>query len=221
MPVWAEFFIIILMAFGFGFLNALLVLAYLFEGSFVPGSDFSDEGVWWLLQYEGIVLVLAIAFLWVRGFDFSLLGFRPTWSQTLIGLGLGLFAIFLFQFTWEFCEFILGDLDVAAVPLLENVSVGFGAVMGIVILNSLYEELFVTGYVVARLEPLRGAVFALNASVALRMSYHLYQGFQGVISIIPLGLLFAGFFVYTRRLWPLMVGHGTINFIYFGLATGN
>jgi membrane protease YdiL (CAAX protease family) len=55
--------------------------------------------------------------------------------------------------------------------------------------------------------------FAVNASTALRVAYHLYQGPAGAISMIPFGLLFGWCFARTGRLWPLVVAHG-----FFDLA---
>jgi membrane protease YdiL (CAAX protease family) len=59
---------------------------------------------------------------------------------------------------------------------------------------------------------------AVNISAAIRLSYHLYQGAAGVLSIVPIGLLFGYWFVRTRQLWPLIVAHAILDLV--GLAAG-
>ncbi len=59
---------------------------------------------------------------------------------------------------------------------------------------------------------------AVNTSAGIRLSYHLYQGVAGVLSLVPTGLLFAIWFVRTRQLWPLIVAHAILDFV--GLTAG-
>jgi membrane protease YdiL (CAAX protease family) len=56
-------------------------------------------------------------------------------------------------------------------------------------------------------------VVCVNVSVALRLVCHLYQGTLGVLSVIPVGLIFAYWYVRTGRLWPLIVAHALLDFI--------
>ena len=44
------------------------------------------------------------------------------------------------------------------------------------------------------------------------MFYHFYQGALGVLSITPMGPLFAYWFARTGRLWPLVVAHALQDF---------
>jgi uncharacterized protein len=60
---------------------------------------------------------------------------------------------------------------------------------------------------------------AINTSAAIRLSYHFYQGVAGVLSVVPLGLLFGFWFARTRQLWPLIVAHAILDFV--GLAAGS
>lgn len=57
---------------------------------------------------------------------------------------------------------------------------------------------------------------AVAISVAIRVSYHLYQGIPGLVAIVPIGLLFGIWFARTRQLWPLIVAHAIFDFV--GLA---
>ena len=58
----------------------------------------------------------------------------------------------------------------------------------------------------------------MNVSTAIRLSYHLYQGAAGVISIITTGLIFGYWFARTRQLRPLVAAHGYLNFVAWAFA---
>jgi membrane protease YdiL (CAAX protease family) len=81
------------------------------------------------------------------------------------------------------------------------------------IVNPLFEEVFETGYVVAALKRDNNPWLAINASVAIRLACHLYQGPLGVLSIIPTGLILAFWFARTGRLWPVILAHAAMDLI--------
>jgi uncharacterized protein len=93
----------------------------------------------------------------------------------------------------------------------------FGLVIAVSIVNPLFEEFFVSGYLITTLKQWRHPWFAINVSVTLRLLYHLYQGPSGTVTIIPIGFVFAQWYNRTDRLWPLVVAHAL--FDYTGLAT--
>jgi membrane protease YdiL (CAAX protease family) len=41
----------------------------------------------------------------------------------------------------------------------------------------------------------------------VRLLYHLYQGPIGVVTIVPMGLLFGYAYARSRQLWPLIFAH--------------
>ena len=81
------------------------------------------------------------------------------------------------------------------------------------IVNPIHEELFVTAYLVTALKELRSPWFAINTSVVIRLTYHLYQGGQGVVGVIAIGLVFAWWYARNGRLWPLVVAHAVFDFV--------
>ena len=52
-----------------------------------------------------------------------------------------------------------------------------------------------------------GSDFAVGASVLVRMLYHLYQGPSGAIFVIGFGLVLSLYFLWKRKLWPLVFAH--------------
>ena len=79
--------------------------------------------------------------------------------------------------------------------------------------NGIFEELFVVGYIITALREVRGVWTAINASTVLRLLYHLYQGPIGVITIVPMGLLYGYVYARTRQLWPLIFAHVLIDIV--------
>ena len=47
----------------------------------------------------------------------------------------------------------------------------------------------------------------------VRLLYHLYQGPVGVVTIVPMGLLYGFVYARTRQLWPLIFAHVLIDII--------
>jgi membrane protease YdiL (CAAX protease family) len=80
--------------------------------------------------------------------------------------------------------------------------------------NSVLEEVIVVGYLITRLRSL-SPVWIIAASAVLRGSYHLYQGFGGFIGNAIMGVVFAAFFLKTKRLMPLIVAHSLLDIVAF------
>jgi membrane protease YdiL (CAAX protease family) len=68
-------------------------------------------------------------------------------------------------------------------------------------------------YVVQSLRWRFGIAIAVNASIALRMSFHLYQGPGAFLGFAVFGLVFTFFYIRTGRLWPLIVAHALLEAI--------
>jgi membrane protease YdiL (CAAX protease family) len=82
--------------------------------------------------------------------------------------------------------------------------------------NAVLEEVVVVGYLVTRLRDLGWRlVWVVLASSVLRGSYHLYQGFGAFVGNAVMGVVFALFFIRTRRVWPLIVAHSLLDIVAF------
>src|SRR5262249_838397 len=88
-------------------------------------------------------------------------------------------------------------------------------VIAVSIVNPVFEEMFVCGYLITVLKERFGVTTAVNVSAGIRVFYHLYQGAMAVVGITPLALLFGYWFARTGRLWPLIVAHALQDFIAF------
>jgi membrane protease YdiL (CAAX protease family) len=66
---------------------------------------------------------------------------------------------------------------------------------------------------VVALKQRKGFWTAVNVSLAVRLTYHLYQRAVGVVDIAPIGLIFRICYARSGRLWPLIVAHALIDIL--------
>jgi membrane protease YdiL (CAAX protease family) len=82
--------------------------------------------------------------------------------------------------------------------------------------NAVLEEIVVVGYLLTRLRQLGwSTVTAVATSALLRGSYHLYQGFGAFLGNAVMGVVFALFFLRSRRVAPLIVAHAVLDVVSF------
>jgi uncharacterized protein len=208
----AEFLIVVLGAFGLFLLSNLVVLLNPGVMADVPPIDNAQLNS--LVVHELVVLGVLGAFLRFRGWTVEKLGISADLRDTLIGVGLMGVAFGATQLM----ELVAGHFAperLEAALRFEQIGgpLNFLTVAAVSIVNPIFEELFVCAYVISALKEKRGAAFAMNVSVALRVTYHLYTGVVGVLLIAPVALLFAYWYVRSGRLWPLIVALGLLVFI--------
>ncbi|BCJ65631.1 CAAX amino protease [Polymorphospora rubra] len=86
--------------------------------------------------------------------------------------------------------------------------------------NSILEEVIVVGYLITRLRDLGWRIeLIVLTSAVLRGTYHLYQGFGAFVGNVVMGVVFALFFLRTKRVMPLIVAHAILDiFAFVGYA---
>jgi membrane protease YdiL (CAAX protease family) len=150
--------------------------------------------------------LLSLALFWwigrVRRWPFAAWGMDPSWMR--VGAGAILFL-------WTAVSVgAIATLASAASPAAASaharieLSVPFIAL--VVLINPVFEELLEAGYIVQALQR-HGMWAAVLASAAFRTLLHAYQGLDALISIFPLGLIFAFVYWKWRSLWPLFIAH--------------
>ena len=209
LPLGAEFLIVIVMAFG------VSIVGSLFTATHPPhGALATEPRLWGLILHEVIVLVVLGLFLYARDWTPKRLGLVPKWSDVPWSVVLIAGVYLAFYAAWYGLAFISTRL-LHAPAQLQFVSSGVSpaTIIAMVLINPVFEEVFVAGYVIAALKDVRGATFAINVSVAIRLLYHLYQGVTGVLAIIPMGLIFGYWFARKGRLWPLIGAHAIMDLV--------
>jgi len=203
-----EFFLIVLLAFGLFSVASVRAL-------FGPRTGraallFDDHRVWTLLVYQLSVAPVIAYILWERGWKWLDFSVKITPRGVLQG-----FALALVAFMATRAAGMMAAPAEAAAPALAVAPAATGvlAVTGMLfaaIVKAIFEEVLVCGYVVQSLRGKFGIALAVNASIALRMSFHLYQGPGAFLTFALLGLAFTFFYIRTGRLWPLIVAHALL-----------
>jgi membrane protease YdiL (CAAX protease family) len=203
-----EFLIVTGIAFGPFLLAEVLSLA-------VPrsGPHHSSQSLQFLAVQELALGALLLWFLRARAWVLRDLGL--TEDAPLRDVAAGGLVFVAVYFVW----FLIWDLAAAVSPdlIMSMIKTG-GNVVGahippltsvtVSVVNGMFEELFVVGYVMSALARLQKSPwFCINISTGIRLAYHLYQGPLGVLSVVPTGLIFAFWFARTKRLWPLIGAH--------------
>lgn len=201
----AELAVVLLVAFASPVLGSLAALAA--RGARPP---ITEAGLLATVAMEVVLLALLGLLLRARGWTRETLGLAPhagdvPWGLALV-VGCWLFGVL----GWVAASAATGTAPTPGTLVEGRLPWATVALMSAV--NPVFEEVFACGYLVAVLKPWKGAAFAVNASTALRLSYHLYQGPQAV-TVIPVGLLFGAWFARTGRLWPVIVAHAVLDFV--------
>lgn len=195
MPRAVEFAIVILVAFG--------IFAYAAIISWSRGARYdviTNADLFWLVTYELFAFLIIATFLRARQWKLSDLHPQVSWKLTGAGVLLTLGTLL--------CSTVVGAGFGAwyEFPPLDTSHLDFGTVLLFSVVNGIYEETFVVGYVVGCLAR-RSTWVVIISSASIRFSYHVYQGPEAVVFILPIGLVFAYLYVKYRRLWPLVLCH--------------
>jgi membrane protease YdiL (CAAX protease family) len=211
-----EFAFVVLCAFGLTMLGNVLLFfrsapAQAAEASRPP---ISTSSLWGLLVEEFLVLLVLVTFLGVRGWSRDRVGFNPTVRQTFAGLALAVSGYVAYVLSyWLVAPFGPAAMTTAVrTPLVAN-DLDLTVIIATSLINPVFEELFLCGYVITVLKGYRGGWLGLHVSIAIRVLCHLYQGPLGVISIVPAGLIFGIYYLRTGRLWPIILAHALWDFI--------
>jgi CAAX protease family protein len=144
-----------------------------------------------------------------RGWSIRELGLRPNWRLTAIGILL-FFAVII-VFLGVAAGIIM--LVPSSVHHRPSVSIGLSyvGILATAIINPLFEELLVCGYVIWRLAK-KGAGVAIGFSAVVRFLCHVHLGVASLGAVV-VGLGFGYLFWRYRELWPLIVAHCLIDLI--------
>jgi membrane protease YdiL (CAAX protease family) len=211
LPFPVEFAVVLGCAFGYAIAVSIM-------GAVHPpkGPLYSEAGMWRTVIVEACLLLALGGFLRLRGWTGKKLGLESHWTDGAWGLVIAVTSYFVMYQVFALIGVTAPSLaeSAARVPRLPHVLTPW-IVAAVVLLSSFYEEFFVTGYIVSALKDRAGLNIAVNVSVALRLTYHIYQGMIGVVLIIPIGLIFAYWYGKTGKLWPVIVAHALLNLISF------
>jgi uncharacterized protein len=213
LPVGVEFLIVVSLAFGQFIFSSIMAMG-------LPElSTYNNHALLSVLITELLQFAFLAWFLYLRGWTLEKFGLRVTVRTSVGGVLLAIGTLALFVFVQ-----VVGHIGVdmaAAEKLYPKVApqLDLQLVFFTSVVNGAYEELFVAGYVITVLAQVRGIWTAVNVSTGVRLLYHLYQGTIGVLTIVPMGLLYGYVFVRTKQLWPLILAHILLDIFGLVMAT--
>ncbi|MBL7932004.1 MAG: CPBP family intramembrane metalloprotease [Bacteroidia bacterium] len=206
-----ELFIVLLLGFG-------LMIYSSTRGFIVVNSNythswnykFTNQGQFIIVIYETIALLLILYILKVRGW--RLADFNLDFTLKMIGIGILLIFIRNVITNIGFKLFEAGGVvdESVAKHVQYRLESNWIAISLIIVVNSIYEEFLLIGYFFKKLEKYHPAI-VIGLSMLIRLSYHTYQGWMSLFTIIPTGLVFGYYYYKYKKLWPLIIAHGFAN----------
>jgi uncharacterized protein len=161
-----------------------------------------------MLIDEVLLLFVLGGFLHARGWMLERIGLEPNLKETMFGIGLFAVAELLSQMAVFIAILLVPEFEKAEAEFLAaKGSLSPVLVIAISVVNPIWEEGFLCGYMITALRGRTHWSVAVAASVAIRTIYHFYQGPLGAISILPFGIVLTLCYLRWGRLWPLIVAH--------------
>lgn len=174
--------------------------------------SFSDSYFLRLVLFELCIGSLALLILRQRGYALKELLPTPTLKGSLIGALLYVGACVAGAFA--IAPFALHHAKEPIDQLMANAAPSMLVVLLLGVVNGLYEEVFVLGYLVRGLGKYGGS-FAIGVSSLIRLLYHLYQGPLGALSIVVFSIVVGTYYWRTRNLWPVVCAHTLADILPF------
>ena len=204
----SEFIIVITIAFGYSIFSSLIIFL---TGSLYSNNSnafFTNANLLSTVFYDIIIMTILYEFLHIRE---SLIELKNNLSSLKL-LFSSLLLVLIFYFIYYLLVFIVFKILPHTQPInftqiTVNQNLNISVIIAISIVNSIFEETIVVGYIISKLRDKKGVFFAINVSILVRFLYHLYQGPMAALSIIPLGILFAFVYVKWKNIWPLIIAH--------------
>lgn len=212
-----EFLLVVGIAFGWAIWGSFTAFVYGLTAAEVPasGSAFGKGHLYGVVVKELVTFPLLAAVLYMGGWRLRHFPLGAGGAATAVGVA-------IFAGTWLVDMLI----DAGIGQLFPSVRAGLDgmeayrpanppdlmAVLVASLVNPVFEEVFVCGYVISALSARFGQTAAVNTSVVIRGLYHLYQGIEALPFHLAYGLIQAYTFVRLGKLWPLIVSHALLDF---------
>lgn len=163
------------------------------------------------------IAALAVYLLWRSEIPLSVVGIRRLRGRSEVPAGLGLAALIGLPGLGLYVAARALNINAQVVPSdLTDTWWRLPVLLVSAVGNAAAEELLVVCWLITRLRQLGWHENrSLLAAAVLRGGYHLYQGFGGGLGNVAMGLVYGRYFQRTARIWPLVIGHATIDCVAF------
>jgi uncharacterized protein len=210
---YSEVMLVLFVALGNPIVASLMML---FDAGITSKySTLTSDRLLYTCAYEIMVLSLTAFFLKRRGWVREDLYLDINWRLTVTGFVLAGCCI-LVTYSASYLLPLLGLKAAESVLQTGPHGLDIAAILTVSVVNPFFEETIVVAYLMGAFLNPEAPTKAINISVGVRLLYHLYQGAAGVITIVPMGLLFSYYFYKKRKLWPLVLAHGIMDLVALG-----
>ncbi len=207
-PNWMEFAFVLAVCFGLSIVGSILSFA---SGAAFTKVEFTNEHAIGILVGETLISSICVVFLYLRGYKiWEKLRFSPSWKGIIIAFGLLIATYIAYAVLFNMVYLSVGKENFAIAKY--SISADLVLILAVSLINPLFEETFVVGYVFDKMQR-HSVVLIVIISTLIRVSYHLYQGWIGIISMVPLGVFFAIVYSRTKNLMPLYLAHAVMDLL--------
>ncbi|MBT2115823.1 CPBP family intramembrane metalloprotease [Dyella sp. LX-66] len=200
-----DFLIVATILFAGSIYTSTLSWLYM-DASAPPGVASDTQGNYSLLSTLLASMALAVVYLrLVRAFDFRALRWGVSWKATLWGVPIYLSACVLADLVYTLWGLGFPPADVGTPEGTAAEQASHVSTVMVAMVNGSYEEIGFLGFLLS--VPRKYTLHAFIAGLAIRFSFHTYQGIGAALSITSFGLLLGVLYLRMRTLWPFIVAH--------------
>lgn len=207
-----EVFIVLILGFGLFIYSSTIAIL---ENSVTSNTKtYNSYDFIFIIVYEVIMLTIITCFLKSRQWSYK--DFNLDFSVKMVGVAILL--VIIRETSGAFITQALIGLNILNPETLHDPSITLQSNMVsmalIAVVNSIYEEVLLIGYLFRRFEKYHPAM-VIAISFLVRASYHTYQGWMNMPMVFVLALVFGIYYIKYKKLWPLIIAHGIGNVFHF------
>jgi membrane protease YdiL (CAAX protease family) len=206
--------LIIVLLIGFGLFIYSSTNSFLDNIESPTEQDFNSFDFYFIVIYELIALTIIIYILKKRKWNIQNFNLDFKLNVLFIALILVILRYSLNFILYESLTFF-NLFNPELIPQTEFVfSISTFSIVLMLIVNSIFEETILIGYLFKRLERLHIAIIIIF-SLLIRLSFHTYQGTAEIPRVIALGLVLGLYYGLYKKLLPVILAHGIGNLLFF------
>jgi len=204
---------VIVLTLGFGLFIYSSTISLFQNISTTTSQTYTSYDFVFIVTYEIIVLIIIAYFLKYRKWNLN--DFNLEFKLKMIGIAILL--VVLKETTGTLLIKILTLLNVFEYETTKpdiSLHVNAISIVLITVINSIYEELLLIGYIFKRFEKYNTVIIIL-VSFVVRASFHTYQGWLKLPMVFIMAIIFGLYYIKYKKLWPIIIAHGIGNGYYF------
>lgn len=174
----------------------------------------TDAGLLSVLGCEAAMALVWVPYLRRRGWTMREITHPASYGDIALGASLAALSLVSYWLLFLVTAAVAPGVARAAGDMRIGGDLSPWVVLLISLANPVAEEFLYLGFVANVLRK-QDVLWALSASVAVRILVHLYQGPVGLLANLPFGAILAAYYLTNGRLWPAVFAHGLLDLLAF------